>query len=220
MAVAKPATKAFPRRAAAKSGPEALLFAAERLFAEHGVENVSMRQIVSAAGQANHYAVQHHFGNESGLIRAILEMRIPEVNAMRARLLQGSNSAKNLDAPELVRALFLPLAQFVDGGGRHTHARFMLRLQERDPSASILVEYQSRAPTVAAVVDALRERMVEVPASLFVLRLRLASNMFLHAVAALDTPSGLVGMSPDTYVAHVIEACVAVLTQPVTAGRR
>jgi AcrR family transcriptional regulator len=217
MAGPKPAKKTSPRRAVAagKSGPEALLLAAERLFAEHGVENVSMRQIVSAAGQANHYAVQHHFGDESGLIRAILEMRLPEVNAIRARMLRSRARSKNLDTPALVRALFLPIALFVDDGGRHTHARFMLRLQERDPSASIMIEFEGQAPTATVVVDALRERLADLPPSLFVLRLRLASNMFLHAVAALDLPSGLVGMSPSNYLAHVIDACVAVLTQPV-----
>jgi AcrR family transcriptional regulator len=215
MAGSKLANKTSPRRAVpgAKSGPEALLLAAERLFAEHGVEDVSMRQIVSAAGQANHYAVQHHFGDESGLIRAILEMRLPEVNAIRARMLRGR--ARNLDTPALVRALFLPIAQFVDDSGRHTHARFMHRLQERDPSSSIMIEFEGQAPTTAVVVEALRERLADLPPALFVLRLRLASNMFLHAVAALDLPSGLVGMSPSNYLAHVIDACVAVLTQPV-----
>jgi AcrR family transcriptional regulator len=222
MAGSKLANKASPRRTApaAKSGPEALLLAAERLFAEHGMENVSMRQIVSAAGQANHYAVQHHFGDESGLIRAILEMRLPEVNAIRARMLRSCARSKNLDTRALVRALFLPLAQFVDDGGRHTHARFMLRLQERDPSASFMIEFQSQAPTATDVVAILRERLPDVPASLFVLRLRLASNMFLHAIAALDTPSGLAGMSPNTYLAHAIDACISILTQPAPASRR
>jgi response regulator RpfG family c-di-GMP phosphodiesterase len=133
-------------------------------------------------------------------------------------MLRGRVNA--LDARALVRALFMPLAQFVDDAGRHTHARFMLRLQEQDPSSSIVLEFESQTPTATEVVEALRERLPEAPQPVFVLRLRMASNMFLHAVAALDAPSGGLGMSPNTYMAHVIDACVAVLTDPIPPGRR
>lgn len=42
---------------------EALLTAAERLFAERGVQAVAHRQISVAAGQRNQAAVNYHFGS-------------------------------------------------------------------------------------------------------------------------------------------------------------
>ncbi|WP_372344040.1 TetR/AcrR family transcriptional regulator [Streptomyces sp. KL116D] len=48
-----------------------MLTAAERLFAERGVYNVSNRQISEAAGQGNTTAVNYHFGNKTDLVRAI-----------------------------------------------------------------------------------------------------------------------------------------------------
>ena len=46
----------------ASSTQEAILVAAERLFAEHGVFAVSNRQVSEAAGQGNNAAVGYHFG--------------------------------------------------------------------------------------------------------------------------------------------------------------
>ena len=50
---------------------EAILSAAERLFAERGMYAVSNRQISEAAGQGNNAAACYHFGTRTGLLRAI-----------------------------------------------------------------------------------------------------------------------------------------------------
>jgi AcrR family transcriptional regulator len=57
----------------ASSTQEAILVAAERLFAEHGVFAVSNRQVSEAAGQGNNAAVGYHFGTKADLVRAIEE---------------------------------------------------------------------------------------------------------------------------------------------------
>lgn len=59
-----------------------LVLAALELFALEGMPGVSLRRITAAAGAANQSAVHYHFGNKTGLIRAILE----EVNARLAPL--------------------------------------------------------------------------------------------------------------------------------------
>lgn len=44
--------------------------AAEKLIAVRGIENVSIRDIVSEAGQKNESALQYHFKSFTGLIAA------------------------------------------------------------------------------------------------------------------------------------------------------
>ncbi len=63
--------------------------AAESLIANRGVENVSIRDIVNAAGQKNESALQYHFKNFTGLIDAIHEQRSKQIQAKRAELLQA-----------------------------------------------------------------------------------------------------------------------------------
>ena len=61
------------------SGRDLLLAAGARLFADHGVEGVSLREITRAAGQRNVRALQYHFGDRAGLLHAIIELHAKEV---------------------------------------------------------------------------------------------------------------------------------------------
>ena len=67
--------------------PTQLLDAAERLFAERGIDNVSIREIVRASGQSNLSAAHYHFGSREALVGTLVERRIRVINKLRhARL--------------------------------------------------------------------------------------------------------------------------------------
>jgi AcrR family transcriptional regulator len=178
-----------------------------------------MRQIVSAAGQANHYAVQHHFGDKSGLIRAILEQRLTAFDQACARALRRVERAGRVDTSGLVEALLMPIAQFVDERGRHTYAQFLLRLQQGDPSGSFAMEFHARMDANVKILALLRQNLSELPEPVFALRMRLTSILFLQGVVALDHPGALNGMTSSAFLAHVVSACVAVLAQPKSDAR-
>jgi AcrR family transcriptional regulator len=71
----------------APSTKEQIVLAAERLFAEHGLDGVSLRQIGAAAGNGNNSAVQYHFGAKDRLVRAIFEYRVPRMRERRELLI-------------------------------------------------------------------------------------------------------------------------------------
>lgn len=81
--------KTNSHRARSEATQTALMQAAEKLIAERGIENVSIRDIVGAAGQKNESALQYHFKNFSGLIEAIHNKRSAETQALRSQLLAG-----------------------------------------------------------------------------------------------------------------------------------
>jgi AcrR family transcriptional regulator len=66
-----------------------ILRAAEKLYALHGIDAVSTRQIAREAGQKNHSAVQYHFGSAEGLLEAILDYRMLPLNTRREQLLHA-----------------------------------------------------------------------------------------------------------------------------------
>jgi AcrR family transcriptional regulator len=63
----------------APSTKEQIVLVAERLFAERGIEGVSLRQIGAAAGNGNNSAVQYHFGSKDRLVQAVFEYRLPRL---------------------------------------------------------------------------------------------------------------------------------------------
>ncbi len=76
-----------PDSQAMAATPTQLLDVAERLFAEHGIDNVSIREIVRASGQSNLSAAHYHFGSREALVGALVERRIRVINALRHKRL-------------------------------------------------------------------------------------------------------------------------------------
>ena len=66
---------------------EAILSAAEVLFAERGMYAVSNRQISEAAGQGNNAAACYHFGTRTDLLRAIESKHREPIEELRKRML-------------------------------------------------------------------------------------------------------------------------------------
>jgi AcrR family transcriptional regulator len=97
----------------------ALVSAAERLFATHGVHRVSLREICRASGARNAVAVQYHFGGRDGVIRAVMRKHYPEIDRRRHELLDEYEAAGATDIRALGAALVLPSAAKLsdaDGG--------------------------------------------------------------------------------------------------------
>lgn len=94
-----------------------LILAAERLFAERGIEGVSLREINLAAKQRNTSAAHYHFGSKDALVDAIFEFRRAEVGKRRDELLDSFEHGERASDPRaLAEALILPLAQEMQRG--------------------------------------------------------------------------------------------------------
>lgn len=81
----KPTKRGKTRKA--EETREAVQNAAEVLFAKHGFDNVSTRQIADASG-ANLQAIHYYFGGKAGLFQSVFQRRIEPINAARRELLR------------------------------------------------------------------------------------------------------------------------------------
>jgi AcrR family transcriptional regulator len=96
-----------------------IIRAAEQLFAAHGIDGVSLREINRAAGQSNTGAVQYHFGDRDGLVRALIDKHRRDSEPRRHALLDQYEESGAQDMRALAAALVSPLAAKLadpDGG--------------------------------------------------------------------------------------------------------
>lgn len=108
-----------------------LIRAAEKLFAKHGVESTSLLQIIKHAKVNNRSAMQYHFKNKEGLIRAILEKHTHGMAERCNSLLEELKQRENYQLRDVVEVLVLPIAEKLDerDGGREfllLHGQLML----------------------------------------------------------------------------------------------
>jgi len=93
-----------------------ILDTAEALFAEHGIQTVSVRRILSEAG-VNAALAHYHFGDRRGLVEAVLRRRVEPLNQRRLELLeQVVKEAGSMPPPldSVLRAFFAPLLELLD----------------------------------------------------------------------------------------------------------
>jgi len=108
----------------------AILAAAERLYADRGFGDVTLRDIVAEAN-VNLAAVNYHFGSKDELIAELFVTRSLATNRERLRELKVAEDAGGGRAPieTILRALVGPTLRGCLGpeSGRSTAARFMIR---------------------------------------------------------------------------------------------
>lgn len=194
-----------------------LIEVAETLFGEHGIEGVSLRQISSAAGTANNYAVQYHFGDLLGLIRAISRKRMPEIEARRAKLLmQAKAEGKLQDIRTLLEIIHRPLIEHTNDQGEKVYARFILAALQSPVSRNItstnLFEAMPIAVHVMEIISTVQNRLTP---ELLAERQRLVSLLLLNSVFTRFSLPGK-SFSVEQQLENALDMGAAALLAPVS----
>jgi AcrR family transcriptional regulator len=116
-----------------------ILDAAERVFALHGFEGASMRQIATEAGVAQ-ALLHYHFGTKEKLFQAMFARRSDAINTERAARLDGlfgSDGQGHPSLEDLIEALFRPTVEFGhQGQGGNMFSRILAATANADDERS------------------------------------------------------------------------------------
>lgn len=198
---------------------EAILNAAERLFAEHGVFAVSNRQVSEAAGQGNNAAVGYHFGTKTDLVRAIEYKHAVPVEQLREERLARLGGGGELR--DWVGCLVLPLTDHLTALGNPTwYARFAAQVMADPAYCQTITRDALALPALVRVLEGIHRCLPDLPADVRAERNVMARNLLIHTCAewerALATGTPFPRSSWDSAASGLIDAIVGVWLAPVT----
>jgi AcrR family transcriptional regulator len=201
----------------------ALILAGERLFAERGIDAVSLRQINTAAGQRNSSAAHYHFGSREALVRAIYDYRMERVNHRRHRLLEQLGDAPDLR--RIVETIILPIVDEVrcDDSGPH-YIRFLAQVVGHP---RIELEDIGSSPFGTGLGEALvrlRLALPELPEPIIGQRFRLMWAQAIHALADReqlgDSRQGDEEVDRELFVSNLVDMIAGSLSAPLSDATR
>ena len=150
---------------------EALLDAAEELFAQDGIDAISNRRIAEHAGMANHSAIAYHFGSRDELLRALLVRHTEPMDARRREL--AAQLGPDPTVYDLVRSRILPYVEVLESLPRPSWRAQCLMQLRSVPSATAMAE------------DLLKELDVEVDVTFLLAKADAISTDVMRARSSL-----------------------------------
>lgn len=191
---------------------------AQRLFALHGVESISVKDIVAAAGQRNNASVQYHFGSKEALIGELLIDGARRVDALRQTMIaclmdRGGPSGVREVLEALVRPVDLITEEEEPGG---TYIRFLADVQTN--RRDLVRQYLGDRWNVGyrQCLNHLRDLLSHIPAPLLEQRMSMvgiyANAIFAAKEAARDAseiPNRF--WAPPYTIENIIDSLQAVL---------
>ena len=201
---------------------EALILAGERLFAEHGINGVSLRQINAAAGQKNSSAAHYHFGSKQSLIKAIHSYRLERVNQRRhERLNKLHEDGKDGDVRAIIETIVHPIVEEIHEteGGSH-YIRCLAQIVGHPKIDVSELWSQSIASGLTEALNLLKAANPDVPAILLGQRFGLMWEQTIHALSDREHLRALStgGEATDLvlFVSNLVDMIAGGLSAPVS----
>ena len=218
--------EAHKKSSAREQTRQQLIFAAEKLFANAGIDGVSLRQINLEAGQKNSSAAHYHFGSKDSLIMAIYQHRMESVNERRIKKLaqlEASGDEKNIRA--LVGAIVYPIVEEIDANtsGRH-YIRFMAQAIGHPQLDLIELWRQDHNAGLTRTIELLRKALPDIPDAIIGQRFGLAFEQIVHSLADREKLRQSAKQSFEVnsalFVSNLVDCISGAMAAPVSAETR
>ena len=215
-----PGRRAPGRRGQAEATRAALLHTAERLYAEHGLAEVSNRQVAEAAGSANNSAVAYHVGTKDDLVAAICRAHAEPIARIAARLVDGA--AGSTVVRDHISCLVRPYTDHLaELGSPSWFARFTAQAAADPVIGQVRPGDELLVPLFGNAVAAIRTLLPALPDDVAALRDRMVHLMVVHTCAEQERVAADTGVPVDwvTVGDGLTDAALGVLTAAVAPRR-
>jgi AcrR family transcriptional regulator len=204
------------RHASGESTRTLLLETAERLFAERGVEGVTVREIQEGAGQSNASVVAYHFGSKTELVKTLIVWRNAGLDARRDEMHAEMVAAGTEGDPRsVVWLLVKPLVESIREG--EMFVPFLARLSENPRANTAYWPTDLTDWTEEAMQELVGATLVEMPDRLRRGRIVQLYNSVLNLLGEQARAGHRIG---EAQLHNYVDAWVGMLTAPVSKETR
>ncbi len=179
--------QAVPRGADTR---ERIIDAAERLFADQGVQNTSLRQITKEAG-VNLAAINYHFQSKEQLVTAIMRRLLDPINERRFQILdalEGAAQGEPVELEALLRAFLLPIFEIRDNHPRTLNIPKLYGRLHSEPGELISKFFMPIvAPVVARFMPAFMRALPGLPQRELAWSIHFVMGATINSLAAPQT---------------------------------
>lgn len=196
-----------------------ILLAAERLFAEHGVDGVALRAINRLAGQKNQSALHYYFGSRDKLLEAIIAFRMPPINERRLQLLhEVENAGVCRDVRTLCWVMVQPLAETVACSQEQNNwVRFLAQVYSNSQyNLANTVRRQNYDASLRKLARKVRSALPDIPRHIVDQRLVMSMRQIVHTLAdwergVLEYQGGASVDKLDIFISNLIDMTAGAL---------
>jgi AcrR family transcriptional regulator len=199
---------------------ELILVTAERLFAEHGVEAVSNRQVSEAAGQSNNSAVSYHFGTKEDLVLAIVRRHYESVERRRTEML--AEITRSPDLRDWLSCLVRPITEHLASlGSPSWYARFLAQVTTHPSWRALVSKEALSSRSMQQTIEGTFRLVPRLPEEVLQERSYMGRLMLVHMCAererALHEGTAPPRSTWESTAAGLVDALVGLWLAPVTA---
>ena len=187
-----------------------MIDAAETLFAEKGIDNVSLVDISRAAGQKNRSALQYHFGDKAGLINAVLDKHSADIAVTRGEMLDALELSVEFTVRDAVRALVIPVAEQLENReGGQAFLNINSQMMSSRAYADLRLQRVPQLAEAQRLSSIFREKIQTDDPGEIAARMQIVDCMLFHSLSAYSSRPG--GVPRQKFVETLIDSITAVI---------
>lgn len=195
---------------------------ARRLFARKGIDGVSTRDIMKAAGQKNTASLSYYFGSKEKLVREIILDGAKILNERRKRLLDDIEAAGGpASAREITDVLVFSAVEMhsADLEGVDDYTRFITHIGQHHPDLFIDTLGEAHASEFTRCFRHLRRFMPEMPSPVKTQRIQFIASYMGSILSARERALEARGddyliWSSEASLHHVSQSMCVIIEAP------
>lgn len=203
---------------------ERLKSAARVLFAQYGIEAVTVRDILAAAGERNGASLNYHFGKKEELVRQIAEDIFGLMEKVWAEGLARLDArAEPATIRELI-TLMISSGALRESGGERTARRLIDRLSRERQHMLSVISAENDYNGYRMIIDRIAALQPHIPRTVMAHRAIFLTRYISVALAAYeetrnaDPASGAMPGGSVYDLGNVIDTAVGIMCAPIVDG--